>query len=192
MLLVKEALVKAEVCSSVVVHSADTDVFIGLLHHVNGDIHGNVVMETKKGSVSISQVAEDMCSEMRECLPFAHAISGCDTVSATYGLGKLRAYKKLRESNVWREKLRIVGDDDVDREHMIEMGEKFYMELYGKLGKKVDSLDHLREVMYTVPKYIPISRMPPTSRAFRFHMLRTHLEANTCKNLEQNRIMGSN
>ena len=39
--------------------------------------------------------------------------------------------------------------------------------------------------MYTIPKYIPISRMPPTSRAFRFHMLRTHLEVSTCKNLEQ-------
>ena len=31
---------------------------------------------------------------------------------------------------------------------MIEMGEKFYMELYGKLVKKTDSLDHLREIMY--------------------------------------------
>ena len=30
--------------------------------------------------------------------------------------------------------LRIVGDEDVDREYMIEMGEKFYLELYGKLG----------------------------------------------------------
>ena len=44
---------------------------------------------------------------------------------------------------------------------MIEMGEKFCMDLYGKLGKKVDSLDHVREIMYTLPKYIPISRMPP-------------------------------
>ena len=44
---------------------------------------------------------------------------------------------------------------------MIEMGEKFCMDLYGKLGKKADSLDHVREIMYTLPKYIPISRMPP-------------------------------
>ena len=28
-------------------------------------------------------------------------------------------------------------------ESMIEMGEKFQMELYSKLGKKADSLDHL-------------------------------------------------
>ena len=41
----------------------------------------------------------------------------------------------------------IVGDDDVDREYMIEMGEIFYIELYGKTGKKVDSLDHRREII---------------------------------------------
>ena len=59
------------------------------------------------------------------------------------------------------------------------------MKLYGKLAEKAESLDHLREIMYTLPKYIPISRMPPTSRAFRFHMLRTHLEVHTSRNLFQ-------
>ena len=174
----KEALVKSEEFDSFVVHSRDTNVFIALLHHLNGDIDQNVIMETKKGYVSMSEISEQLSSEMRECLPFTHAVSGCDTVSATYGLGKLRAFKKLDESNSWRDIMTIVGNDDVDIEYMIEMGEQFYMELYGNLGKKADSLDHLREIMYTIPKYIPISRMPPTSRTFRFHMSRAHLEVN--------------
>ena len=126
-----------------------------------------------------------MSSETRECLPFAHPISVCDTVSATYGLGKLRGYKKLHESDSWRDIMRIVGEEDVDREYMIDMGEKFYKELYGKLGKKADSLDHLREIMHTIPRYIPIFRMYPTSTKFQFHMLRADLEVNTCKNLEK-------
>ena len=187
--IVKEALVKSEEFDNVVVHSMDTDVFIALLHHLNGDIHKNVIMITKKGYVSMTEISEQLSVEMRECLPFAHAISGCDTVSATYGLGKPRAFKKLDESNSWKDIMNMVGNDDVDMEYIIEVGEKFYMELYGKLGKKADSLDHLREIMYTIPKYIPISCMPPTSRAFRFHMLRTHLEVNTCKNLEQTQVL---
>ena len=40
-------------------------------------------METKKGCVSISEIADQLSSEMQEFLPFAHAISGCDTVSVT-------------------------------------------------------------------------------------------------------------
>ena len=168
MLIVKDALIQAEQFTSVVVHSADTDLFVAMLHHLNFDKHNNVIMETKKGCVSINEIAQQLSPEMRECLPFAHAVSGCDTVSATYGLGKLRAYKKLCESDFWRDTMRKVGNDDVNIEHMVEMGEKFYMELYGKLGKKADSLNHLREIMYTMPKYIPISRIPPTSRAFRY------------------------
>ena len=40
-------------------------------------------METKKGCVSISEIAEQLSSEMQECLPFAHVVSGRGTVSAT-------------------------------------------------------------------------------------------------------------
>ena len=57
-----------------------------------------------------------------------------------------------------------LGNNDIDRKYIIEMGEKFYMELHGKLGKKADSLDQFRGIMYTIPKYILISRMPPFSR----------------------------
>ena len=184
-LIVKEALIKAEEFDNVVVHLRDTDVFVALLHHLDSNIRKNVIMETKKGCVSISEIVEQLSSEMRECLPLAHAVSGCDTVSVTYRTKKLRAYKKLHESDSWRDIMCIVGDEDVDREYMIEMGEKFYMELYGKLGKKADFLNHLREIMYTVPRYIPISRISPTSRVFRFQMVRANLEVNTCKNLEQ-------
>lgn len=48
-----------------------------------------------------------------------------DIVSATYGLGKVRACKELYESYTWRDIMCIVGDDDVDRKYMIERGEKF-------------------------------------------------------------------
>ena len=81
--------------------------------------------------------------------------------------------------------MRIVGDDDVDKEYMIEMRETFYLEFYINLAKKADSPDHFRETMHTIPKHIPISRMPPTMRVSRFHMLRAHSEVNTYQNLEQ-------
>ena len=84
------------------------------------------------------------------------------------------ASKKLHESNSWVDIMSIAGDKDTDGEFMIEMGEKFYLELYGKLGKKTDSLYRLFDIMYTKSIYIPISRMPLTSRVFRFHMLRAY------------------
>ena len=52
MLIVKKTLVSAEEFNSAVVHSRDTKTFAGLLHHLDGDINKNVIMETKKGCVS--------------------------------------------------------------------------------------------------------------------------------------------
>ena len=138
MLIVKEALVKTEQSDSVVVHSRDTDIFIALLHHLDSNTHKNVTMKTKKG-----EKAEQLSSEMQGSLPFAPAISGCDTVSATYGLGKLRAYKKSMNQTLGEIScVSLVMQMWI--ESMIEMGEKFHIELYGKLGKKADSFDHLR------------------------------------------------
>ena len=181
-LVVKEAIEKAEFASPVIVHALDTDIFITLLYHISTD--SSMMMTTKKGLVSVSDISDKLDAKLKECLPFVHAISGCDTVSATYGIGKLRAYKVLKDSS-WKVVMNNVGKDNADIEEVIELGEKFFMKLYGKLSSKAESLDHLREIMYTLPKYIPISRMPPTSRAFRFHMLRTHLEVNTLMNLSQ-------
>ena len=100
----------------------------------------------------------------------------CLSDSVTYGLRKLRTYEKYHESNRWR--------DNILWSLVMKMWIE-YMELCGKLGKKANLLDQFRETMYTIPKYIPISCMPPTSRAFWFHVLGAHLEVNICKNLEQ-------
>ena len=59
------------------------------------------------------------------------------------------------------------------------------MQLYGRLANKAQSLDQMREMMYNLPKYIPITRMPPTSRAFYFHMLHVYLQVNTWMHLRQ-------
>ena len=83
MLIVKEVLFKVEQLERVVVHSRDAEVFVPFSHHLDGDIHKSVIMETKKGCVSISEIAEQLSSEMQECLPFAHVVSGRGTVSAT-------------------------------------------------------------------------------------------------------------
>ena len=181
--IVKETLSKAR-DENVVVHSTDTDIFIALVHHISADLHYDVLMAAKSGLVSVNDISLTLSLSLKQCLPFAHAISGCDTVSATYGLGKLRVYNLLKKSS-WKNKMHVVGNDSVDIEEIVELGEKFYLEVYGKLGLKAESLDHLREIMYMLPKYIPISRMPPTSRAFRFHMLRAHLEVNSSINLSQ-------
>ena len=115
----------------------------------------------------------------------SHAISECDTVSATFGTGKLKAFNKFKESSYWRSAIKMLYNDDTEIDRMVELGEKFYINLYGKVAAKAKSLDQVREIMYNLPKYIPITRMPPTSSAFYFHMLCVYLQINTWKHLRQ-------
>ena len=75
--------------------------------------------------------------------------------------------------------MRIVDAGDVKREYILEIGEKFNMKLH---GKKTDSLDHLSKILHTIPKYLTISHMSPTSRVFQSHMIRAHFQVKNCKN----------
>ena len=163
-MIVQQALNKAE-DTNVVVHSVDTDVFNALVYHF--DINGkSIIMTTKKGLCAIKSIATTLDDDLRSCLLVAHAMSGCDAVSATFGVGKLKVLNKLRESPSWRMKLQKLLEDDINVDEMVKLGEEFYIQLYGKVATKATTLDQVREIMYNLPKYIPITRMPPTSRAF--------------------------
>ena len=178
-IIMKEVLSKSQEHDTVIVHSIDTDIFIGLLYHAGCNGENDIIMATKQGLVSIVKVCSGIDPAMKDCLLLAHAISGCDTVSVTYGVGKLKAYQKLMEIDIWQKSMNIIGKQEVSLDEVIDSGEKFFMQLYGKPAKYSSSLDHLREIFYILPKYIPISRVPQTSRAFRFRMLRVHLQVNT-------------
>ena len=51
-------------------------------------------------------------------------------------------------------------------------------------GARVTSLDALRALYFKSSKYVPVERMPPTTRSLFFHSPRVHLQVNTWKNLE--------
>ena len=88
-MIFQQALNKATK-KNVVVHCINTKVFIALLHHF--DIRGNsIVMKTKQELCSIEKVVSALDDDLRQCLLISHVISGCDTVSGTFGMGKLKA-----------------------------------------------------------------------------------------------------
>ena len=80
----------------------------------------------------------------------------------------IKTYKKLHESNSWRDIMCLVGDDGG-----CGCGQSIQMRWENnstwncsKLGKNADSLDHLYENMYTVPKYILSLTCPTPGERF--------------------------
>lgn len=88
MISVRKALDLITKYQQVLVTADDTDVLILLLHHAG--CSDEIFMESKQHIISIKVAKEVLGLETCLCLPFAHAMSGCATTSASFGMGKLK------------------------------------------------------------------------------------------------------
>ena len=57
-------------------------------------------------------------------------------MSATFGMGKLKAFNKFMESSYWRSAIKTLYDDDIDIDRMVELGEKFILICMERLRQK--------------------------------------------------------
>ena len=78
----------------------DTDVFVLLVHFVfSGDIKANVMMEPTSCESNVIDINATMEKHSGLAANFltVHAISGCDTVSPIFGIGKPTAVTVLKK-----------------------------------------------------------------------------------------------
>ena len=101
-----------------------------------------------------------------------HAITGCDTVSAMYGVGKKRVVKVLKAKK-WRS-LRVFLDPTASHSAIQEEGEKFILALYGA-PESCETLDMLRYTQrVNKNSAFHIQQLPPTSAAAKYHVFRAY------------------
>ena len=109
------------------------------------------------------------------------ALNHCATATC---IGKLRAFKLLRANEMERNVI-LFGEDDASLDELMKIGKRFIMHLYKPSTKSTfKTLDELRYQYVKSPKYIPIERMPTTSRAGSFHLPRVHLHVHTWEHLK--------
>ena len=175
--IVRNAIQLAEMNETVKVISEDTDILIMLLHHVSGQ--QSVYMQTKTKLIDIKMAQAVIGEPVCKLLPFVHAMSGCDTTSSFFGLGKVKSMKILEKlSEAERKKFEVFGSTTSSKEEIGRAGENFLISLYAGKTRTVQTLDELRYLNMMSTKYVPMERLPPTSRAAHFHSLRVHLQ--TC------------
>ena len=97
---------------TVIVSSEDTDVFILCLAFKNAipsSIYFKCGTQTRIRYVSISSVTQVIGQDLCSSLLGMHAYTGCDTVSAFAGRGKMGALGIVEENKEFQEMFKLVG-----------------------------------------------------------------------------------
>ena len=131
-LLIAQTAIGLAELHSVVVVAEDTDVFVLLLHYLNVDKHHDIYFQNKKVLLSLSDVNSSLTPFVKKSLLFIHAISGCDTTSQPYGIGKTSDKDKAENLH---EHAQVFMNYLSDREAIEEAGQKSLIILYTCRGQ---------------------------------------------------------
>ena len=167
-----------------IIRSDDTDFLVLLLYYQSrGSLSNDVYMHsghsgkfvTRERFIPVSKIAEVLGKQQCSILPAAHALTGCDTTSGLFKLGKRTAYTILQKHED-----ALMGLTEFHYENKdsgLEAARKFILFMYGKgiKGKPCGTLDELRFRMATSTDK-PVSSLPPTDDAFMQHALRAKLQ----------------
>ena len=158
----------------VVVVGDDTDLLVLLQHHFKHTEHECIYLQTSTKLINIDVLQKSIDPDLSHSLLFIHGLSGCDTTSRPFGIGKSSVMSKYRDlhevSNVFlcenanRTEVEAAGDRALSIIYRCSHGLNF--ERAAKFSDKVVSGSH----------YIPPERLPPTSDAARFHSQRVYLQ----------------
>jgi hypothetical protein len=166
---------------SVHVISDDTDVMVLLLHfYALKELSCNLLMvgtSQSRVSVDIKATAKEHTAYISQLLA-AHAMSGCDTVSYLWGIGKGTILKMLKAGH----QLNKLGVLEAGLTDVVKEATLFYAACYGL--KDVHDMSTLRynvwssKMANTKLSAAPELRsLPPTTAAFEPHVYRAHYQA---------------
>ena len=111
----------------IIVKSPDTDVFVLCVHFFPSM---STITRTKdcRRYLPVHDICSMLGSVLCRVLPAAHALTGCDTTSSFFGVGKKTMYKVLKDSQKEFVDLSQISCDDI--EISVAVGRKFVSRLY--------------------------------------------------------------
>ena len=169
-----------DTCHPVVLVGKDTDLLVMLIDRSCSNLYmqfaNNVIYNSEA-------IREALPLGVQNHLLIAHAITGCDTVSALFSVGKRSALEVLEKNDC--SFLDIFQAADASHEQIAMAGERFVLKLYN--AKEIcPSLDDWRYLKYhqvmkqnkkkkTGLTSFRLESLPPTSAAMKYHSYRAYL-----------------
>ena len=164
--------------NTIIVKSDDTDVLVLLIYYASQQLleTASISMHAGHGDrqryIPVSAILEKLGVALCESLPACHALTGCDTTSSLFRIGKTTAFNKLEKHVNDLQGLRTFGLTDCLPEAVV-CARQYALILYGVKNKAksqpCSSLDKLRCILASTTD-MPVSQLPPTEDAFEQHV----------------------
>ena len=170
-------LAKEDEGSRIRVLSDDTDVFAMLVFFVSKEnVQSSMTMESPvqgRACIDIRETARQHASIVSSLLPL-HALTGCDSVAAMYGIGKTKALAVARKGH----KLHQLGQPMADMRLVIKEATEFMASCYG-ISTPVASMTECRQLLWAQktgksPMTPKLCSLTPTTEAFEQNVRRAH------------------
>ena len=104
-----------------------------------------------------------------------HALTGCDIVSSFAGKGKKKALQLVKDDQIARETVQILGETIPLGEHDIIKLEKVVCKLYNQ--HQCDRVDELNCKIFCKGKNVQSHQLPPTRASLENHLKRANYQA---------------
>jgi 5'-3' exonuclease len=172
----------------VTVVGEDTDVLVLLLFH--SPLTSHIIYRSDKSAKypqrcwDIQKTQDVLGQSVLSVLPVMYALTGCDTTSRIFGIGKSAAIKKASNNTNIHDNCLAFLEENADPQHIIESGEKILVALYG--GSSLEKINTLRyrkwacKVISNTFTNVQVNTLPPTSDAAKYHSLRTYHKVREC------------
>lgn len=165
----------------IIVFCQDTDVLILLIYYcalqnISSSLYMFTGISATQRYIHINKICNNLGIGICLSLPAIHALTGCDTTSALYGIRKKTAYTVLKrnKSTLELDKFATASIDDA-----IKIARRYVLLLYR--SKTCKNLDDLRyNLLQNSNK--TISNFPPTEDSFIHHVKRSLLQVKICCN----------
>ena len=181
--LVLHAINLSKTHSRVIICCDDTDVLVILLYfHSKGSLASEVYMHaghsggtvTRERYIPVHAIAAKLSDSICLCLPAVHALTGCDTTSALFTIGKRTAFTKLSQHFANVRELSQFGVT-LSVSDALDVARRFVLLLYGQKARQCGSLNALRFTLASTSDK-EAAMLPPTDDAFKQHVLRAMLQ----------------
>ena len=161
---------------NICVSTVDSDVAILAVYYkaqIPCNLFVQIGIKGNKRILAISKIFDCIGEQLAVALPALHALTGCDSTSAFFGIGKQKAYKIVKICKRFQEALSKMGETFEFNEALFPVIQEMIGEYYGI--KRCTSINKARYQKFCTKNKIPEpQQLPPTVDELLLHCQRAN------------------